>query len=339
MIQIDVGVFAYNEERSIGTVLDQLARQTLFTDDVFDARLIVLANGCRDDTAAIARRHAKGRPFEVLDLAEAGKSRTWNRFVHQATRPGADILIFCDADITLVDDGTLVSLCRMLTENPSVQATSSRPVKDIVHAPGDLTPVERMIAAAGGGLDDWRTAICGQLYAARSSAARSFHMPIGLPVEDGFARAMIATQTLSRPEDLSRIDAREDIFHVYGSERTIGALIRHQTRIVIGSAINAVLFEHLRRLPPDRSANAELAEAARTPDWLATILRRSLPSRRHGWVPFHFLTKRLTGIARRGGRPRGIKAWLLLAAGFAFDLIVFVRAQIMMARGKGAGFW
>ena len=37
---------------------------------------------------------------------------------------------------------------------------NSQPVKDIVARPVGLSRMDKIIAAAGGGLDDWKTAIC-----------------------------------------------------------------------------------------------------------------------------------------------------------------------------------
>ena len=94
--------------------------------------------------------------------------------------------------------------------------------------------------------------------------------------EDGFIRAMVLTDLLSAPQDLTRIDGDPEAFHVYESIRDIGALIRHQTRIVVGSAVNAALFAHIRRhAPTEEQAHALLTAAAvATFDrvtWLETV--------------------------------------------------------------------
>jgi hypothetical protein len=187
-------------------------------------------------------------------------------------------------------------------------------------------------------LDDWKTAICGQLYAMPAARARRFHLPIGLPVEDGFLRAMVLTDALMGPEDFGRIDGLDGLSHLYASERRIAALVRHQTRIVIGSAINFAAFEALRGLPgPER--RAELMRAAADEGWLVRAIRARLPGWPFGFVPLHFLTKRL---ARLASHPRDLlrpKRVFLALVGFGFDAIVYVLAQYRMARGTGAGHW
>ena len=62
----------------------------------------------------------------------------------------------------------------------------------------------------------------------------------------------------------------------------MGALIRHQTRIVVGSAVNAALFAHIRRnAPTEEQAHALLMKAAADPDWLGRVLKAVTPA---AWV-------------------------------------------------------
>jgi glycosyltransferase involved in cell wall biosynthesis len=320
MLRVDIGIFAHNEAAGIAPMIKGIQAQDL--PDI-DLRLLVLANGCTDATAALAR--AAGA--EVADLPQGGKSRTWNRFVHDLSRPEADLLVFADADITLPEPDALARLIHGLAARPALWALNSQPVKDTALR-GPRTLVERLALKASGGLDDWKTAICGQLYAMPAARARRFHLPIGLPVEDGFLRALILTDGLTAPEDFSRIDGVEGLRHIYASESTLGALIRHQERIVIGSAINAALFAHLRAA---KDLQGELARLASDETALPSVLHQSLPRAPYGFVPFHFLVKRLAR-ARLAKLPVAI-------LGFGFDAIVYTRAQIRMARGTGAGFW
>ncbi|EEW26717.1 glycosyltransferase [Rhodobacter ferrooxidans] len=329
---VDIGVFAHDEAAGIAAMLAGVLAQDIWADAGYDLRLLVLANGCTDDTVARASGLA-----EVVDLPQGGKSRTWNAFVHELSRREAEVLICCDADIALPDPATLRLLVQGLLERPAVKVFTSRPVKDIAQPGAALGAQDRLIAAAGGTLEEWRRALCGQLYALRTGAARGLHLPVGLPVEDGFLRAMLLTDALTVPEDLTRIDGG-DAYHVYASERRIGALIRHQTRIVIGSAINAACFAHLRALP-QAARHAELARAAGDDGWLARVLAEQLPRAPFGYVPLHFLTKRSIHLLRQQGTLASPKRLAVLVAGFGFDLIVYLNAQIRMARGTGPGHW
>ncbi|MDB5658713.1 MAG: hypothetical protein JWS10_1328 [Cypionkella sp.] len=330
-MRVDIGVFAHNEAAGIAAMVARLLAQDILQDAAISARVVVLANGCVDDTASRAQRPG----IEVVDMAEGGKSRTWNRFVHDLSRSDADVLVFVDADIEFCDAGALRRLVQAMAGHWVI---NSQPIKDIVARPHNLSGTDKIIAAAGGGLDDWRSAICGQLYAMPAGKARLFHLPIGLPVEDGFLRAMVLTDALTGPEDFTRIGGAEDVSHIYTSERSIAALIRHQTRIVIGSAINLAAYQVLAAIPV-AVRHIELAHASADPRWLDLVLQSGMPRWPIGYVPGHFLLKRLR---RAATRPRDLlqpKHLLVTVLGFGFDLIVYCRAQWAMFRGTGAGHW
>jgi hypothetical protein len=170
-----------------------------------------------------------------------------------------------------------------------------------------------------------------------SGKARLLHMPIGLAVEDGFLRAMILTDVLTGEEDFSRISGG-DVFHVFASERSVLSLIRHQVRIIIGSTVNSAAFNALRAIPPDHR-RAALADVSRRDDWLSGVIRSQLPRWSSGWIPWRYLTKRVRYMARPPRKLLHPRQMLVLVVGFGFDLVVYVCAQVRMARGVGAGYW
>ncbi len=93
-----VAVFAHNEERNLATAI----RSILLAGEGASFEIAVLANGCSDNTVAIAQaqasRHANIHVFEI-DLAD--KSNAWNYYVHDVSaRPP-----FCDADFHVFIDG------------------------------------------------------------------------------------------------------------------------------------------------------------------------------------------------------------------------------------------
>lgn len=337
MLTVDLGVFAHNEAKKISAMIDTLLRQDIRKDPAVSFRILLLSNGSTDETVAHAEERAAGLDgIEVVDLTEGGKSRTWNAFVHRLSRPEADMLVFADADIMLPDCDTLSRLCGLLAREPGLAISTSEPVKDIVHRPGERNGLLAVaIAAAGGGLSDWRRSVCGQLYAMRAATARELHLPIGLPVEDGFVRALTLTRCWTAPENPNLIDGEPGVFHVYPSERTFGGLLRHQKRIVIGSAINFVIFDFLRGLE-GRTVREALSEAANDETWLKRLLASRLPRWPYGFVPFHFLVKRLSAARSRRA---GAKGWAIALAGFGFDALAWLSAQGAMARGRGAGYW
>lgn len=331
-VRVDIGLFAQNEGAGIVAMLAHLAGQDVFGSGC-DVQVHVLCNGCADDTVPRAQLEAP-EGFRVHDLPEAGKSRTWNRFVHHIARRDADVVVFCDTGIRWPDAGAVGRLVDGVMARPDLHVLNSEPVKDIaVQGPRGL--VQRLIAASAGGLDDWRRSICGQFYAMPGHAARRYLLPIGLPVEDGFLHAMVVTDRFTAADDNDRIDGLQGAWHIYPSERTLRGLIRHQTRLVVGSASNAAVFRHLKAEGFERIAR-ELSRAAADETWLPGVLRLRLPRLPYAYVPLHFLVRRLgrrlpeQGVLARVG---------LTTIGVVFDAIVYLNAQMKMARGAGAGHW
>jgi glycosyltransferase involved in cell wall biosynthesis len=342
---IDICVFAHNEAGAIATFLSDLSEQTLLQDRAIDVRVWVMANGCTDDTVDRAERWLAAedgtlaRRTRVVALEKGGKSRTWNAFTHGVARPESELFIFMDADIRLVEPTTLGRMVAAIVSRPELKVFVSRPVKDICHFGKKTGAVGWLIAKGSGMLDEFRTSIAGSLYVLRSDMARAIAMPIGLPVEDGFLREMVLTDLLSQPEQISRIDGDPTIFHVYESIQTVGALLRHQTRLIIGSAINAALFAAIRRRSPTlEDSKAILREAMADETWLPRLVAAELPRAPFGYVPFHFLHKRLA-VLRRKDIDLNVTRLAMLAIGVVFDAVVYVAATAKMARREGVGYW
>ena len=338
-VRVAFGIFAHNEAQDLPRLLGDLAAQDILADADVAVEFHLLANGCTDDTVAVARRAAPegglGDRLIVHDFAEGGKSRTWNRFVHEIAADKTEILGFLDADIRLTDPGHLLGLVRGLAGRADLRAFVSRPVADPV---GADTFIARAILRGGGTSGDWRRAICGQCYLLTAEAARAIHLPVGLPVEDGFLRAMLLTDCMERLDGPMRIDGDPAIAHLFEPERTLSGFLRHQQRIVVGGAVNTALFTALRA-EPDGTRAAELARASQDPGWLGRRLREQLPTRQYGWVPWSFLFKRARHMMAALRKPKDWLRLVRLPAYFCLDLIVYLRAQLRLARGIGENYW
>ncbi len=114
---------ASNEAGYIGACLGSI----LSSDPVADAvEIIVIANGCVDATAAIARSFepaalARGWRLIVLDLAEGGKLRALNAGDQAAA---GDIRVYVDADV-IVSPRLLADLCRALDRDGAAYASGA----------------------------------------------------------------------------------------------------------------------------------------------------------------------------------------------------------------------
>lgn len=88
---------AWNEEQTIGTTIESLLDQTRPID-----RIVIIPNGCSDDTAAVARTYQESHPnIVVLELPRLkhrkseALNRGWQRYAMFA-----DIVLCVDADTT-----------------------------------------------------------------------------------------------------------------------------------------------------------------------------------------------------------------------------------------------
>lgn len=343
-MKLHIGVFAHNEESRIANIIRDLGRQSIFQLERVDVRVTILANGCHDETVKVASQAVSELPsliksnFRVADLEVEGKSRTWNHFVHTLSDETFEGLFFIDGDIRISNENNLELMFDALASKAERVIINSNPVKDISRATKKLTLTEKVILAGGGTADDLSSCICGQLYLARATAIKDLFMPVGLPVEDGFLRAMILTDILTKEEQLSRIYCDDSIWHTYESIRSVRKLISHQTRIVIGSAINSSIFQYLRLKADSYDDRASLlSQSARDESWLNNMLREILPRAPYGYIPFHFLFKRIIRmLSTRSWRPKSIAN---AVAGFSFDFTVYIIATVKMTTGKGAGYW
>ena len=340
-----IGILARNEEAGIVGVINDLGKQTLVLDGEVAVQVHVVANACTDRTVEVARRAFDEGPFAELgvgttvhDLAQGGKSNAWNEFVHRIAPASADFLIFLDGDIRIPERHSLKLMLDRLAALPQAVVAVDRSVKDIeFESPRGL--VEKLIKLATGTANNPRTAIAGACYCVRAAEARAIWMPIGLPGEDGFLRAMLLTSSFEQPERLDRLVFVEEAYHVFESIRDFG-VIRHNVRLAIGTAVNILLFGHIRRL---REQGVDIAEHIRTrnaddPGWVNGLIRERLKT---SYFPLEtrFVSRRLRGLRARPARERSPKAWAVALLGTAFDLIVFLKATMLMRKGAGAGYW
>ena len=180
---VAVGIFAHQEERRIGACLASLPLDR--TNTVFH----VLVNGSTDATAALARGAAGGRPNIVVhEMAEGGKSRTWNRFVHEWLAGGEDAVIFLDGDAEIAT-GSIDALVAALAERADVNAAAGLPLNGRMAA-----HYQRLLSQEGG--------LFGDLYALSGAfvariRARGLRLPADLIGDDGLVAAWAHTDLQS----------------------------------------------------------------------------------------------------------------------------------------------
>ena len=165
-------------------------------------------------------------------------------------------------------------------------------------------------------------------------------MPIGLPGEDGFLRAMILTSNFTKDENLDRLVFVEGARHIFESEHTITGVFRHNVRLAIGTAINVLLFDHIRESESIRKNVADYIQRrnAADPNWVNELIRAEIRRGKYFLLNKDFILKRIQGFFSLPLSQR-LRRWPILVVSVVFDMALLVRASQLMRRGAGAGFW
>jgi glycosyltransferase involved in cell wall biosynthesis len=342
---VSIGILARNEAPRIARTLQSLFRQSAFAR-LPDTRweLIVVPNGCSDDTAARAGEALADRPAvleaRVVELAERGKSNAWNRYVHELSRRDADVLLFLDGDIELAHPDTLHNALALLRSSPDCRVVVDRPIKRFSRA--RLSWIEKLSLRLSRETDETEAhpAVMGQFYCARAASLREIWIPDETIGEDSLVGAMLTTDYFRAPPDRSRILRADGAAHYYEGLSRPAAILRRETRMVIGTALNCYLFWDFLRFATDPAgAGAGLMIRRRLEQdrgWHRNFLDNEIRNR--GWwvLPRGLLFRR---FARLAARPRKLRRLPLALIGFLFDLVVFAAANRRLKRGTAIGYW
>ena len=150
---ISMGVLAHNEAPRIERTLISLLKQDVFRN--FPTELVVIVNGCTDNTAEIARNVVtqfqknweSPSDIRVEEIATAGKANAWNEFVHRVSSRKASALVLMDADINIINPNSITSLITTLRDDPVAVVCLGQALKDI-ELKSSLTFFERSLLRA-----------------------------------------------------------------------------------------------------------------------------------------------------------------------------------------------
>lgn len=348
---LTIGMLAHNEAAVIRRTIASLARQSIFDPACaavvgLDAiEVLVVPNGCSDDTAGIARDalalllpHVAAA---VRVLEQGGKANAWNRFVHELARPDATLLTLMDADIEFGSDDVLERLVRRLGEDPRRDVTSDRAVKD--YRGKRLTLFNRLSrrvsAQGGGGNGDGNGGLCGQLYCARADVLRQIWLPLGLPVEDGFLAAMLGSDGFTLPQGRDAIAGVPEAWHYYEPLTQPMAFIRHEARIIVGSVINARLFALMWEAGKTGHAGDYVRRRnAEDPRWVEGVCEEIRRERGRWLVPSAFVWWRLAPLRQQPARRLLARAPVAVAATLAAVPAV-LQANAILRRPAASRHW
>ncbi len=127
-MNVSILVPAHNEARNIENLLDSLLAQQ--TEAARIIEVVVVASGCTDETAPLARKIARGKPgiHIVVQERRAGKVAAINEYLHVRDKR-AEIIVVSGADLHLAPD-VVEKVVKCFADNPKVGMVGARPVPD-----------------------------------------------------------------------------------------------------------------------------------------------------------------------------------------------------------------
>jgi biofilm PGA synthesis N-glycosyltransferase PgaC len=127
-MNVSIVVPAYNEAASIRRLLSSLLEQDTQVARIVE--IVVVASGCTDDTAAVAREFGRGRPGMHVHVQERreGKVAAINAYLKMRD-PRAQVTVVCSADLGL-SPNVIEKLVCFLRDEPQVGMVGGRPVPD-----------------------------------------------------------------------------------------------------------------------------------------------------------------------------------------------------------------
>lgn len=346
-MRVSIGILAHDAERSVATTVASVMAQDLFTRpsaSLARAELLVVANGCHDDTAGVATRALQALAPDprlhaaVHSLATAGKSNAWNEYVHRLADPDADYLVLLDADVQLLEPGVLDHLVGALSADPTLLVATGYPIKHIALKQRRSVLDRLSLATSDLARRSAPGAIPGWAYCIRGPFARSVWMPVGIQVEDGFLAAMVATDQFRSPESADRVRMIPEARVCSEAYTSLKDIVRHEIRLMEGSVVNSYLYTFLWANSAGAGAGPLIgAMNDKKRSWLAEYVQGELAGKGRWVVPTHFLTKRIAGLGQLGA-PKALAFLPVAVTRTLLDWYVAVVVNQRLRQGRW-GSW
>jgi len=229
---ISVIIPAHNEEKVIRRSLDNICNGS----EEGELEVIVACNGCKDDTAAIAR--AYGDPVRVVEVSEPGKWRGLNAGDAAAT---SFPRIYVDADIVVSLDA-IRKLSEVL-ESGAALAAAPRMSVDLDGCPWSVRAFYRVWLLMPYSVSGM---IGSGVYAVSAVGRARFDEFPAITADDSFVRLHFCKR--------ERLTVNESTF-VISPPRTLAGLVKIKTRAHFGEL-------ELRRYRPDLFVNENAQHTA-----------------------------------------------------------------------------
>ena len=352
---VSIGMLAHNEAGGIGLTIASLLAQSVFRANAEAAgvsqwEIIVVPNGCTDDTARVSDEAFRAGIATLINvrvthfvrvLVQGGKSNAWNHYVHEMSRPDADVIVMIDTDIEFGHPDTILNCLAELRRNEHAKVVVDLPLKHFLKK-NKLTWIERISARnssvqlAGG------VGIAGSFYCASAATLRQVWMPAGLSGEDGFLKGMIVTDFFRAEPDARRVARAANASHYYEGLSDYRSIFHHELRMVIGTALNCYFMWDFLKFATDPKGSGAGAlirdQLAADPTWYRRTIENQIRNR--GWfvLPRGTLLQRFASLRGIGLRP-ALRRLPLVLVGTLLDIPTFWIANRKLRSGQALGFW
>jgi cellulose synthase/poly-beta-1,6-N-acetylglucosamine synthase-like glycosyltransferase len=125
-MKLTILICAYNEEKCIGALLENLGRQRL-NPEITEYEIIVVASGCTDKTIPIVRNAISKNPRITLieEAQRMGKAEAINRGLKVAS---GDVIVLIPADVLPLENALYNLLLPF--KSPEVTAVTGQPIQN-----------------------------------------------------------------------------------------------------------------------------------------------------------------------------------------------------------------
>ncbi len=360
MTHISIGILAYNEADIIQSTLDALLTQSIFQDPHITSEIVVVPNGCTDETAAIAKAYLKDADdqldasrvrWKVCNLQQAGLANAWNTFIHELSSTAADYLFVMSADIHLIEPKTFRSMVHILEDRPEAWVSVDQRIKDVTFkenkTPADWLSVWISKISGGQAVEGEPAWISGQLSCTRAAILRKLWLPLTLPTDDSFFYTMVVTNFLTESPKPERVLLAPAAAHTFEAYTNIKKLFKHEKWLIFGSAVNELLYKHLQQFQPTHRSDICLAiceSNQKNPVWLNEMVQKVTLNSQGWFIPKFVLRRRFQSLRSKPVAKAVVMLPLSVAAFLVDALLAFqVNAEMNkkggLATWKGSGSW